>query len=108
MVICLPRHTSTASRKAKNEESFFTYYYLSAVKQQFDSGKKLEDIEVNFRLSVLKPLHAKWLVELFNFFTSTRGKEVIARGWKKSEIVGLLDGSTILPPEDPFHEIMTQ
>lgn len=89
-------------------KDFFTYYYLSAVKQQFDSGKKLEDIEVNFRLSVLKPLHAKWLVELFNFFTSTRGKEVIARGWKKSEIVGLLDGSTILPPEDPFHEIMTQ
>ena len=50
----------------------------------------------------------KWIVELFNFFTSTRGKEVIARGWKKSEIVVLLDGSTILPPEDPFHEIMTQ
>ena len=39
-----------------------------------------------------------------------RGKEVhcvIPRGWKKSEIVGLLDGSTFLPPEDPFHE-MTQ
>ena len=86
----------------------FVTYYSNAVKQQLDSGKQLEDIEVDFRLSVLKPLHAKWPVELFNFFTSTRGKEVIARGWKKSEIVGLLDGSTILPPEDPFHEIMTQ
>ena len=85
--------------KQRTRKEFVTYY-SSAVKQQFDSGKQLEDIKVNFRLSVLKPLHAKWLVELFNFFTSTRGKEVIGRGWKKSEIVGLL-------PEDPFRE-MTQ
>ena len=46
----------------------FVTYYSSAVKQQLDSGKQLEDIEVDFHLSVLKPLHAKWLVELFNFF----------------------------------------
>ena len=38
----------------------FVTYYLSAVKQQLDSGKQLEDIEVDFRLSMLKPLHAKW------------------------------------------------
>ena len=59
-------------------------------------------IEVDFRLSMLKPLHAKWLVE------STRGKEVIAKGWKKSETVGLLDGSTILPLEGPFRKTMIQ
>lgn len=63
-------------------------FYSNAVKEQLHSGKQLEDIEVDFRLSVLKPLHAQWLVELFNFFSSTRGKEVIARGWKKSEILG--------------------
>ena len=84
-----------AKQRMKKE---FVTYYSSAIKQQLDSGKQLEDIEVDFRLSVLKPLHAKWLVELFNFFTTTRGKEVIARGWKK--IAGLLDGSTTLPPED--------
>ena len=92
----------------------FVTYYSNAVREQLDSGKKVEDIEVDFRLSVLKPLHAKWLVELFNYFTLTRGKEVIARGWMKSEIAGLMDayayGSTctILPPEDPFYEIMEQ
>ena len=35
----------------------FVTYCSSAVKQQLDSGKQLEDIEVDFRLSVLKPLH---------------------------------------------------
>jgi hypothetical protein len=27
---------------------------------------------------------------------------IIAKGWKKAGISGLLDGTTILPPEDPF------
>ena len=85
----------TVNRCAKQRmRKEFVTYYSSAVKQQLDSGKQLEDIEVDFRLSVLKPLHAKWIVELFNFFTSTRGKEVIARGWKKYEIVGLMEAQS--------------
>ena len=48
-----------AKQRMKKE---FVTYYSSAIKQQLDSGKQLEDIEVDFRLSVLKPLHAKWLV----------------------------------------------
>jgi len=36
----------------------FITYYSDAVKEQLESGKKLEDVEVDFRLSVLKPLHA--------------------------------------------------
>ena len=62
----------------------------------------LEDVEVNFRLSVIKPLHAQWLVNLYNFFSTERGRQVICKGWKKAGILGLLDGTTVLPPEDPF------
>ena len=59
--------TVNGCAKQRMRKQFVTYY-SSAVKQQLDSGKQLEDIEVDFRLSVLRPLHAKWLVELFNFF----------------------------------------
>ena len=59
--------TVNGCAKQRMRKQFVTYY-SSAVKQQLDSGKQLEDIEVDFHLSVLKPLHAKWLVELFNFF----------------------------------------
>ena len=34
--------------------------------------------------------------------TSARGREVTINDWKKSDILGLLDGYTVLPPEDPF------
>ena len=69
---------------------------------QLQNGKQLEDIDVDFRLSVLKPLHAKWLIALYNYLTTKKGMEIITKGWRKAGIGGLLDGTTILPLEDPF------
>ena len=41
-------------------------YYVSVVTEQLQSGVNLEHIEVDFCLSVLKPLHAQWLVNEYN------------------------------------------
>ena len=84
----------------------FTKYYSNSVKLQLhvDSGKQLDDIDVDFRLTTIKPLHAQWLVDMYNHFTTSKGIEIIVKGWKKSGIARLFDGSTVLPPEDPFLE----
>ena len=71
--------TVNACAKQRMRKEFVTYY-LNAVKQQLDSGKQLEDIEVDFRLSVLKPLHAKWLVELFNFLPLPGARKYLLGG----------------------------
>ena len=92
--------TVNGSGKQSMKKEFVTYY-SDAVKQQLESGMDLED-EVNFCLSVIKPLHAQWLVNLYNFFSTKRGRQVICKGWKKAGILGLLDGTTVLPPKDPF------
>ena len=44
----------------KNE---FAKWYMQQVDNALQVGKKLEDINIEFRLSVIKPLHVKWLVE---------------------------------------------
>ena len=95
--------TVNGSAKKYMRKRFVTYY-TAAVKQQMDSGIQLEDIEVDFRLTVLKPLHAQWMVNMFNFFTTDKGKEVVAKGWKRSGITSVLDGTLLLPIEDPFEE----
>ena len=75
----------TVNGSAKNYmRKQFIVYYSSSVKQQLDSGKQLENIDVDFRLTVIKPLHAQWLVDMFNFFTSQKGAEIIIKGWKKA------------------------
>ena len=90
------------------DEKEFITYYSGAVKQQLDAGKPHEKVEVDFCLSILKPLHAQWLVNMYNFFTTEKGKIVISKGWKRAGITGILDGTTVLPPEDPFLSIMQQ
>ena len=38
--------------------------------------KELETIEVSLKLSNIKPLHAKWLIEMYNEMTSDEGRKV--------------------------------
>ena len=59
--------------------------------------KRLTTLKVDFRLTTIKPLH-----DLYNFITTDRGVSIINEGWKKAGIAGLLDGTTQLPPADPF------
>ena len=67
-------------------------------------GTKLEDTNIEFRLSVIKPLHAKWLVEYYNHISSEAGTEVIANG-----LAGIYDtirsGKSSLQSIDPFNDI---
>ncbi len=76
------------------------------MKQELDDGKLIEDIEVDFRLTTIKPLHSQWIVNMYSFFTSAKGVPIITKGWKKAWISGLLDGNTIIPSEDPFQTIL--
>jgi len=56
-------------------------------------------------MSVIKPRHAQWLVNIYTYFTSaSHVRDIILKGWKKA---GLLDRTTTLPPEDPCEQIYT-
>ena len=62
----------TVNGLAKRKQ--FITYYTGAVEQQIDRGMQPEDIDVNCWLTVLKPLHAQWMVNMFNYFTTDKGK----------------------------------
>ena len=83
----------------------FTEWYSKRISEELEKEIPLEDINIKLQLSVLKPLHAKWLAVAFNFFTSSEG-EIIANGWKQAGITSAvskgLNGLEIL---DPFQSI---
>ena len=54
----------------------FVTYYSDAVTKQLESGKSIEDIEV----TTIKPFHAQWLVNMYNFCTTDKGARIINRG----------------------------
>ena len=76
--------------------------YTQSITQQLSKNKQLDEIEVDFHLSTMKPFHGRWLMALYNYMTTSKGRDVIMKGWKKVGVAGLLNGTTVLPPEDPF------
>ena len=88
----------TVNRSAKQfmQKQFVMYYSETAfVKDKLESGERVEDMEVDLRLTAIKPLHARWLVSIYNLFTSSKGTQVIN---KLAGISGLLDGTTTVHP----------
>ena len=84
----------------------FSTWFSKQVQKHLDKGIALEDIDIRFQLTTMKPLHANWLIDLYNELTSPRAKDVIIGGWKKSGIWDALKlGSRGLPSIGPFKEI---
>ena len=75
----------------------FTLWYADQVQNELDKGKKL---------SILKPLHAKWLIDLYNYMTSPDGQAVLLKWWKVAGITEAVQkGLNGLLSLDPFHDI---
>ena len=84
----------------------FSEWYAQQTGNQLSLGKKVEEIKIEFRLTTLKPLHAKWLVEYYNEIASENGLSVIINGWKAAGIYDAIKaGSSGLQSIDPFKDI---
>ena len=86
----------------------FTLWYADQVQRAMDGNqfKSMEEIDIDLKLSILKPLHVSWLIELFDHMTSPTGKAVSLKAW---EVAGITDavkkGTSGLSSLDPFHDI---
>ena len=84
----------------------FTEWYSKCIAVQLDEDKEIEDVDVQLKLSVLKPLHTNWIIDLFNYFTSEKGREIISNGWKAAFISEAMSpGSHGLESLDPFQDV---
>ena len=84
----------------------FSEWYTRQLTNGMENGIELDDNKIDYRLSVLKALHATWLISLYNHMNSPEGKEVSASGWKKLGIFdAIMMGSSKLATLDPFDDI---
>ena len=96
----------TVNREAKKfMKDQFTSWFSAQIQSQLDSGMVLNDVDVDLRLSVLKPIHATWIVSMYNHFSSSEGRQSTAKKWKKAGVTDVVSGSKKLPPEDPFEDL---
>ena len=65
----------------KNE---FAEWYSQQVDNELHAGKKVEDINIQFKLTTIKPLYSKYLLDFYNHITSEAGSKIIVNGLMKS------------------------
>ena len=86
----------------------FMLWYSDQVIRALDEGKDIKDVDISLKLSIVKPLLAKWLIEMYNH-ASSEGRDVCLKSWK---VAGILDatekGLDGLQNLDPFHDIDPQ
>ena len=83
----------------------FALWYSDQGIRALDEGKDIKGVNISLELSIVKPLHAKWLIEMYNHMTFSEGRDVCLRGWK---VAGILDaterGLDELQNLDLFHD----
>ena len=82
----------------KKSEEWFSHENA----KQINSGKLPEDVNVDVRISILKPLQAKWIVSFYDKMQSVRGIQIVNRGWDASGITAFLKKKESEGKEDPF------
>ena len=75
----------------------FQEWYAREIAKQVDKGIDVYSIDVNTKLSVMKPIHARWLVGLYDHLQNK--PEVIRKGFEMAGIVAAVT-------DDPFEDLV--
>ena len=59
-------------------------WYSNEIVDQMQKGKKPHEIKVDVRISIMKPLNAKWIAKCYGRIRSK--PDLIINGWRKSGI----------------------
>ena len=79
--------TTNASVK-KMEKRGFSAYFTSTITEALekDPNRDVATIEVDLKLSTLKPIHAKVLMSIYEFLQGKEGRKIILNGWRAAGI----------------------
>ena len=79
----------------------FELWYANEVKKQLDEGTEVYEIDIPLKLSILKPIHRRWLLGLYDHLRNN--KEIIINGFENDGITEAVTQE--LPDEDPFADL---
>ena len=91
----------------------FSKWLEETLRKELDAGRSLDETSIKFKLTTMKPLHARWVIDVLNQLSSFERKKVILAGWNVSGISDALErglagfsGSFVDPyyENDPFDQ----
>ena len=79
----------------------FEDWYGKEIARQVNAGVEFYSVEIRTTLSFLKPLHARWLIGLYDHLRNQQ--DLIKKGFHLSGITEAI--SLNIEPEDPFLDL---
>ena len=70
-----------------------------------DPNIDVTTIDVDLKLSTLKPLHAAMIRKVYNFLKSDKGRRIILSGWRSAGITEALEvarTTNVVPSLNPY------
>ena len=64
----------------------FSEWYTQQVDKVLQAGVKVENINIEFKSTNIKSIHAKWIVDYYKHITSEAGTDVIIKRWQSAGI----------------------
>ena len=85
------------------KEKYAAWYALQ-ITAGLEESLSVDEIDVKTLLKTTKPLHTKWVMNLYDEITSERGKEIVLNGCKTAGVLDTVEiGSAKLKCLDPFN-----
>ena len=81
IAVTAPRHLSQSGLQSRTKRHF-TNWYAGEIEKGLREGKEVKDVKVDFRLSAIKPIHAKWLMDVHAIMNEK--SDLIHDGFRKS------------------------
>ena len=81
----------------------FQSWYSNQVSSQLQEGKKPDEVTIDTRLSIMKPLGVKWITSAYDYIRSQSG--IIYGGFVEAGIVEALKETENPEQEDPFKDL---
>ena len=90
----------------KMESRAFSEYFTNCINKELlkDSGKDVTTIDVDLKLSSLKPKHGDVMCDVYNYLKSMKGRSIILSGWKAAGITSTINEgrADVMPTLDPY------
>ena len=85
----------TVNKDAKNiVRNCYSSYYSGVVQKKLATGIAASDVKVDVWLSKVKPMHASWLVQVYQDMQNKRA--LIVKGFEKAGIIDALSMDYLL------------
>ena len=85
-------------------KSRFQEWYSLEVTNQMKSGKRVYEIDVDTRLSRMKPIHSKWIIALYDKLRNS--EEMVRQAFQSASITEALNRDFDAGEADPFTHLL--